>query len=62
MIHKDGDQVITVTFDSYEIADGITLEKEIHRTAGDPARGAVIRFTKTVINGPADASLFSIPV
>ena len=61
MIHKEGDQTITVTFDSYETVDGVKFEKELHRSAGDPARGAVIRFTKTVVNGPVDASLFSIP-
>ncbi|MEA2720678.1 MAG: hypothetical protein QOJ39_2542, partial [Candidatus Eremiobacteraeota bacterium] len=62
MLHKEGDQLITVTLDSYETVDGITFEKEIHRSAGEPARGAVIRFTKTVLNQPADASLFSIPL
>ncbi len=60
MVHKEGDKVITVTFDSYETVDGIKFEKEIHRSAGDPRSGAVIRFTKTVINPPVDASLFSI--
>jgi hypothetical protein len=61
MLHKEGDQLITVTFDSYETVDGIMFEKKIHRSAGDPARGSVIRFTKTVLNRPADVSLFSIP-
>jgi hypothetical protein len=61
MIHKEGDQTVTVTFDAYETVDGITFEKEIHRWAGDPARGSVIRFTKTVLNAPVDASLFTIP-
>jgi hypothetical protein len=60
MVHKEGGQTITVTFDSYETVDGIKFEKEIHRSAGDPNRGAVIRFTKTVINPPVDASLFLI--
>lgn len=60
MIHKEGEQTITVTFDSYETVDGIKFEKEIHRSAGDPSRGAVIRFTKTVINQPVEAALFSI--
>ena len=60
MAHKEGEQTITVTFDSYETVDGIKFEKEMHRSAGDPSRGAVIRFTKTVINPPVDASLFSI--
>ena len=59
MVHKEGDRTITVTFDSYESIDGIKFEKEIHRSAGGPA-GAVIRFTKTVINPSIDAGLFSI--
>jgi len=60
MVHKEGEQTITVTFDSYETVEGIKFEKEMHRSAGDPARGAVIRFTKTVVNPPVDAALFSI--
>jgi hypothetical protein len=60
MVHQEGEQTITVTFDSFETVDGIKFEKEIHRSAGDPSRGAVIRFTKTVINQPFDAGLFSI--
>jgi hypothetical protein len=59
MVHKEGDRTITVTFASYEVIDGIKLEKEIHRSAGGPG-GALIRFTKTVINPPIDAGLFSI--
>jgi len=42
-------QNVTVTFVSYEIVDGITVEKEIRRTTGDPKWDSVIRFTKTVI-------------
>jgi hypothetical protein len=61
MIHKEGELTVTVTFDSYETVDGIAFEKELHRSAGDAERGSVIRFTKTVLNGPADASLFSLP-
>jgi hypothetical protein len=60
MVHKEDNATITVTFDSYETVDGIKFEKEIHRSAGDPSRGAVIRFTKTIINRPVEASLFSI--
>ncbi len=60
MVHKEGDRTITVTFISYETVDGIKFEKEIHRSTGDPRFNAVIRFTKTVINSPVDASLFSI--
>lgn len=59
MVHKESDQTITVTFDSYETVDGIKFEKELHRSAGDPSRGAVIRFSKTAINQAVDASLFS---
>jgi len=60
MVHKEAAQTITVTFDSYEAVDGIKFEKQIHRSAGDPTRGAVITFTKTLINPPFDASLFSL--
>lgn len=59
MVHKEGDRTVTVTFVSYETVDGIKFEKEIHRSAGGPA-GAVIRFTKTVINPAVDAGFFSI--
>jgi len=57
MVHKEGDRTITVTFDSYETVEGIKFEKEIHRSAGGP-NGAVIRFTKTLINLPIESSLF----
>ncbi|HXA16103.1 MAG TPA: hypothetical protein VN380_03885 [Thermoanaerobaculia bacterium] len=60
MVHKEGNRTITVTFVSYETVDGLQFEKEIHRTTGDPRFEAVIRFTKTVINPPLDASFFSI--
>lgn len=60
MTHMEGEKTITVTFVSYAVIDGITMESEIHRTNGDPRFGAVIRFTKTVINPPIDASLFTI--
>ena len=59
MLHKENDRTITVTFDSYDVVDGIKFENEIHRSAGGPA-SAVIRFTKTVINPPIEAALFSI--
>lgn len=58
MLHDEGGKTITVTFTSWETVDGITLEKEIHRTNG--VASAVIRFNKTVINPPVDASLFTI--
>ena len=60
MVHQEGNRTITVTFVSYETIDGLQFEKEIHRSAGDPRFEAVIRFTKTVINPPVDASFFSI--
>ena len=60
MVHQEGEQTITVTFDAYETVDGIKFEKEIHRSAGDPSRGATIRFTKTVINQPVNVALFSL--
>jgi hypothetical protein len=58
MLHDEGGKTITVTFASWETVDGITLEKEIHRTNG--VASAVIRFTRTVVNPPVDASLFTI--
>jgi hypothetical protein len=60
MIHKQGDRTITVTFVSYETVEGVRFEKEIHRSTGDPHFDSLIRFTKTVINPPVDALLFSI--
>ncbi len=60
MVHSEGEQIITVAFTSYETVNGIKFEKEIHRSAGDPSRGAVIRFTKTVINPSVAPSLFSL--
>jgi hypothetical protein len=60
MVHQEGKQTITVTLGSYETVDGIKFETEIHRSAGDPTRGAVIHFTKTVVNSTIDPSLFSI--
>jgi hypothetical protein len=59
MVHKEGDRIITVAFDSYETVEGIKFEKEIHRSAGGAA-GAVIRFTKTVINPAMEPALFAI--
>jgi hypothetical protein len=58
MTHNEGDRTVTVSFASYETVDGITFEKEIHRSTGDPRFNAVIRFTKTIINPPIDGSLF----
>jgi hypothetical protein len=60
MTHQEGERTITVTFIAYETVQGITFEKEIHRSTGDPSFDSVIRFTKTVINPPIDDSLFSI--
>ena len=60
MVHQEGKQTITVTLSSYQAVDGIKFETEIHRSAGDPTRGAVIHFTKTVINPRIDPSLFSL--
>jgi len=57
MVHQQNDRTVTVTFASYETVDGVRLEKEIHRSAGN--FDAVIRFTKTVINPPVEASLFA---
>jgi hypothetical protein len=60
MVHKEGDRTISVTLGDYETVDGIRLEKEIHRSNGDSAPGAVIRFNKTVINPPIDPSMFTL--
>lgn len=58
MLHDEGGKTVTVTFASWETVDGVMLEKEIHRTNG--VASAVIKFSKTVINPPIDASLFTI--
>jgi hypothetical protein len=60
MTHQENDRTITVDFAAYEVVDGFKLEKEIHRSTGDPRFNAFIRFTKTVLNPPIDASLFSV--
>jgi hypothetical protein len=60
MVHQENGRTITVAFVAYEAVDGIKFEKEIHRSTGDARFDAVIRFTKTVVNPPIDASLFSI--
>ena len=60
MVHAEGGRTVTVDFVAYETVDGLQMEKEIHRSNGDPRFDAVIRFTKTVIDPPIDASLFSI--
>ncbi len=60
MVHEQDGRTVTVTFVAYETIDGIQVEKEIHRTIGDPRFNAVIRFTKTTFNPPIDPSLFSI--
>lgn len=60
MVHREGARTITVTFGSYETVDGLRVEKDIQRSAGDPRFGTVIQFTRTLINPPVDASLFSI--
>lgn len=60
MTHVEGGRTIAVDFVAYDTIDGYKFEKEIHRTTGDPRFNAVIRFTKTVVNPPVDASLFAI--
>jgi hypothetical protein len=60
MVHEEGERTVTVTFISYETIDGVTLEKEIHRSTGAGGVDSVIRFTKTVLNPPIDAPLFAI--
>ena len=58
MVHQEGTRNVVVTFEEFETVSGVTLEKQIHRAAGD-APVAVIRFTKTVINPHIDSSLFT---
>jgi hypothetical protein len=60
MIHVQSERTVTVTFVSYEIIDGLTIEKEINRSNGDPRYDSVIRFTKTIFNPSIDPSLFTI--
>jgi len=60
MTHKEGDKTIAVSFASYETIDGIQFEKEIRRSNGEGRPGAIITFTKTVINPAVDASMFAI--
>ena len=62
MVHKEGDQTITVTYDGYQTVDGLMFEEGIHRSSSDGRPGSVIRFTKTMLNLPVDPSLFSIAV
>ena len=59
MTHQEGGKTIKVSFASWESVDGVKFEKEIRRSGGDGRPGAIIRFTKTVINAPMDASLFT---
>src|SRR5437763_9567406 len=35
MVHKEGEQTITVTVDSYETVEGIKFEKAMHRSPAD---------------------------
>jgi hypothetical protein len=58
MTHAENGRTITVNFVAYDTIDGYKFEKEIHRATGDPRFDAVIRFTKTVVNPPVEASLF----
>jgi hypothetical protein len=60
MVHQEGPQTITVDYVAYESVGGLQLEKEIHRSNGDPRFDAVIRFTKTVVDPTFDPSLLSV--
>jgi hypothetical protein len=60
MVHEEAAQTVTVAFASYESVDGVRFEKEIHRANGNPQRDSVVRFTKTVIDPPIDAALFTL--
>jgi hypothetical protein len=59
MVHDEGGQTITVEYVAYETVGGLRMEKEIHRSTGDPRFQAVIRFTKTVLDPIFDASLLA---
>ncbi len=58
MTHQEGERTVVVTFVSYEAIDGLSFERDIHRSNGNPQFDAVIRFVKTVVNPPLDATLF----
>lgn len=60
MVHQQADRTVTVDLVAYDTFDGVKLEKEIHRSTGDPRFDATIHFTKTVLNPPIDAALFAI--
>jgi hypothetical protein len=60
MVHQEGERTVTVEFGSYETIDGISFEKEIQRSNGDPRFNSTIRFTKTIINPSVDSAFFSI--
>jgi hypothetical protein len=60
MTHVEGERTVVVDFVSYDTVDGLMVESEIRRSAGDPRFDAVIRFTKTVLNPAIDNALFSI--
>jgi hypothetical protein len=58
MTHQEGARTVVVTFVSYETVDGLTFEREIRRSNGNPQFNAVIRFNKTVVNPPLEPRLF----
>jgi hypothetical protein len=58
MTHQEGPRTVVVTFVSYETVDGLTFEREIHRSNGNPQFNAVIRFNKTVVNPTIEPALF----
>jgi hypothetical protein len=60
MVHAESERTISVDFAAFDTFDGLRAESEIHRSTGDPRFDAVIRFTKTVLNPPIDAALFTI--
>jgi hypothetical protein len=60
MVHTEGGQTVTVSFNEYETVDGFTFEKEIIRAAGNTGPSAKIRFTKTVVNPDMSGVRFSV--
>jgi hypothetical protein len=59
MTHREGDKTITAELPSYETIQGMKFENEVRRSAGDGRAGAVIHFTKTILNPPVDAAMFT---
>jgi len=60
LTRHDADRMTTATITAYETIDGVKFAKEIRQSTGDAHHDTLIHFTKTVINPPIEASLFTI--